>query len=103
VTVLARDTVIRELRREDIATVYLHASTRILTLTVNDLPMPTPELALAAAAGHCAIPQPWVLPILRDALGLSSAGLAEWNQAADPIGAAFVMRALAHAIYDRDI
>lgn len=48
-------------------------------------------------------PMPWVLPLFRDAMGLSPQELAEWDRDTPAVGQTAVLRAIAHAIFWRDL
>jgi hypothetical protein len=100
---------IPNIRRGDTAEVFRLAAARVETQAINgNRTFARPELALAAAAGAyhrggMRIPQPWILPLYRDAFGLNPFDLTDWEMTTPFIGRAMVLRALAHAIENGDL
>lgn len=94
----------REIHREDIATAYLHAAAAVVTSEINgNRELTRPELALVAAAQRCRVPLRHAVPFLREPFGFTDEEFAAWQAALEPVASAFVLRALAHAIHERDI
>ena len=97
------------LRRSDTVAVFRLAAARLQTQAINsNVVEAAPELALAAAAGGyrkggLRIPQPWILPLFRNVMGLDPQQLAEWEKSASLMGRSMVLRAIAHAIENGDI
>lgn len=90
--------------REDIATVYLHGAAIVVTQGMHgNRAEARPETALLRAAAHCQVPAKYVLPELRDALGLPDPEFARWHRHIEPLAGSYVLRAIAHALYERDI
>lgn len=100
---------IPQLRRRDTVAVFRSAAVRLQTQAINsNLAEAAPELALAAAAGSyrkdgLRIPQPWILPLFRDVMGLGPQQLAEWEKTASLMGRSMVLRAIAHAVENGDL
>lgn len=100
-------------RRGDTVAVFKMAADRLQTLALNGhVAEATPELALVAVAGgyrrwngawYVRIPQPWIVPLFRDVLGLSPEELRAWNMKTSLIGGSFVLRAFARAIEYGDL
>lgn len=107
--VYAYSIAIPQLLRADTASVFGLAADRLEALALNGyLPEAATEPTLAAAAGRYQVlyrrpPQPWIVPLFRDVMGLDPDQLREWEAEAPLIGRAFLLRAFAHAIQNRDI
>lgn len=100
---------IPQVRRDDAACVFGLAADRLEALALNGyLPEAVTEQTLAVVAGRYQVlyrrrPQPWIVPLFRDVMGLGPHELREWEAETPLIGRAFLLRAIAHAIHNHDI
>lgn len=100
---------IPEARRGDTAQVFRLAADRLHAMAVNDYWTEADvEITLAVVSGRYQVlnntpPQPWILPLFRDVMGLSPREIDVWDAWTPLCGAAFVLRAFAHAIENGDL
>ena len=94
--------------RQDTAAVFWLAANRMKADALNGNNFEAhPEISLTKTAGRYGYergaPMPWILPLLRDVMGLMPREFAEWDRSTPLTGAEFVLHAIAHAIENHDI